>query len=230
MTNNKVLKVNNLSVDLNQENIIEDLSFDANKGQVITVLGPNGAGKTVLLKALLGVLPYKGQVIWKEGIKKSYVPTKVYLDSITPITVKEFFELKTEFSKEVSNLLRWVGISASENFLEKRIDHISSGEFQRLLVAWGLVENPEVILFDEPTFGVDIGGQKSIYHLLKELKEEKGVTILMVTHDLNVVYNFTDYVICLSKRIYCQGHPRKVLTPEQLAELYGGEVKFYQHT
>lgn len=230
MINNKILKVSNLSVNLNQESIIEDLSFDVNKGQVITILGPNGAGKTVLLKSLLGVLAYKGEVVWKEGIKKSYIPTKVSLDSITPITVKEFFELKTEFSKEVSNLLRWVGISDLENFLEKRIDHISSGEFQRLLVAWGLVGDPEVILFDEPTFGVDIGGQKSIYQLLKELKKEREATILMVTHDLNVVYNFTDYVICLSKRIYCQGHPRKVLTPKKLAELYGGEVKFYQHT
>ncbi len=114
-------------------------------------------------------------------------------------------------------------------FTNKKMGDLSSGQFQRILVAWSLSSDPQVLLFDEPTTGIDMGGEETIYGLLAKLKKEKDLTILLVTHDLSVVYKFSDYVICLNKCPICQGIPKEVLTPEILRNLYAQEVKFYEH-
>jgi zinc transport system ATP-binding protein len=114
-------------------------------------------------------------------------------------------------------------------FLDKKIGDLSSGQFQRILIAWALLKNPDVLLFDEPTTGIDIGGEETIYTLLAKLKKERNLTILLVTHDLSVVFKFSNFVICLNKCPICQGVPQKVLTSEALGKLYGDEVKFYDH-
>ena len=222
-----ILKVKNLNVELEGEKIIWNLSFEVKEGEVLTILGPNGAGKTVLLKTLLGIFPYEGQILWKEGIKIGYVPQRVPFVKDFPISVKEFFGLKTKEEKEIKEILKEVGFD--ESFLKKSLGEISSGQYQRILVAWALVGNPQVLLFDEPTSGIDISGEETIYQLLEKLKKERNLTILLVTHDLSVVYKFSDYVICLNKCPVCQGVPKEVLSPEILSKLYGQEIKFYEH-
>jgi zinc transport system ATP-binding protein len=197
------------------------------EGEVLTILGPNGAGKTVLLKALLGVLPYKGEIVWKKGVRIGYVPQRLPFIKDIPMTVKEFFKLKRASEKETREILSSVGFK--ENFLNKEIGELSSGQFQRILIAWALVGNPNVLLFDEPTAGIDIGGEETIYSLLAKLKEKRNLTILLVTHDLSCVFKFSNYVICLNRCPICQGVPKEILTPEILSKLYSEEVKFYQH-
>jgi len=91
------------------------------------------------------------------------------------------------------------------------------------------VKNPEVLLFDEPTTGIDIRGKETIYSLLNRLREERNLTVLLVTHDLSVVYKFSNFVVCLNRCPICQGVPKKVLTPQNLRKLYQEEVKFYEH-
>jgi len=86
-----------------------------------------------------------------------------------------------------------------------------------------------VLLFDEPFAGIDIGGEETIYNLLSQIKQERNLTIILVTHDLNVVYEFADSVLCLNKKLICYGSPKRVLTPDSLSQLYGGEIKFYKH-
>lgn len=222
-----ILKVEKLNVELDGEAIIKNLSFEVKRGDVLTILGPNGAGKTTLLKALLGVLPYQGKIEWQEGIKISYVPQRLPFIKDTPMSVLEFFQLKSKDKKEIKEVLSSVGFS--ENFLEKEIGALSSGQFQRVLIAWALVGDPDVLLFDEPTSGIDILGKETIYELLERLKKEKNFTMILVTHDLSVVYKFSNYVICLNKCPVCQGIPKEVLTNEALQKLYGEEVKFYEH-
>jgi len=222
-----ILKVKNLNVRLNNEKIIEDLSFEVKEGDVLTILGPNGAGKTVLLKTLLGLLPYKGEIEWQKEVKIGYVPQRLPFIKDVPMSVEEFFKLKGVLKEEMREILNSVGFE--ESFLNKKIGEFSSGQFQRILVAWALVGNPDVLLFDEPTAGIDIGGEETIYTLLSNLKEERNLTILLVTHDLSVVFKFSDYVICLNKCPICQGIPKEILTPEVLYKLYGQEVKFYEH-
>ena len=227
MGNNSILKVKNLNVELDNEKIIEDLSFEVKEGDVLTILGPNGAGKTVLLRTLLGLLPYKGEIEWQKEVKIGYVPQRLPFIKDIPMSIEEFFKLKGVLKEEMREILNSVGFE--ESFLNKKIGELSSGQFQRILVAWALVGNPDVLLFDEPTAGIDIGGEETIYTLLAKLKEKRNLTILLVTHDLSVVFKFSDYVICLNKCPICQGAPKEVLTPEILYKLYGQEVKFYEH-
>jgi len=223
----EILKVEDLVVKLEDETIISNLSFELEKGQAVTILGPNGAGKTVLLKTLLGFFSYQGKIQWQKGVKVGYVPQRIPFVKNFPISVKEFFQLKTKDEKEIKEILKLVGFN--ENFSKRKLGEISSGQYQRILIAWALIGNPDVLLFDEPTTGIDISGEDTIYQLLERLKKEKNLTIILVTHDLSVVFKFSDYVICLNKCPICQGKPKEVITAESLSKLYGQEIKFYEH-
>jgi len=221
-----VLKVENLDVKLEGEEILKDLSFEVREGEVLTILGPNGAGKTILLKTLLGILPYKGKIEWKPGIKIGYVPQRLPFIKEIPMSVKEFFDLKNVSEKESEDILKSIGLG--KDILEKKIGDLSSGQFQRILVGWALAKNPQVLLFDEPMTGIDIGGQESVYQLLEKLRKEKNLTILLVTHDLSIIYKLATNCLCLNKKVLCHGTPKE-LTTERLSQLYGGKIKFYEH-
>ncbi len=222
-----VLKVENLNVELGGERILENLSFEVKEGEVLTILGPNGAGKTVLLKTLLGLLPYKGKIEWTPGIKIGYVPQRLPFIKDIPMSVWEFFKLKEASEKETKEIFNSIGLK--EDILEKKIGDLSSGQFQRILVGWALILNPQILLFDEPTTGIDIGGQESIYNLLEKLRKERSLTILLVTHDLSIVYKLATNCLCLNKKMLCYSIPKE-LTSERLSQLYGGEIKFYRHS
>jgi len=193
----------------------------------LAILGPNGAGKTTLLKALLGIVPYEGIVMWREGVKVGYVPQRLPFIKDLPLSVKEFFQLVNASKGETIEILKSIGLG--EEILGKKIGDLSSGQFQRILIGWALASNPNVLLFDEPLAGIDIGGQESVYNLLEKLKGERNLTILFVTHELSVVYRLADRVLCLNKRMLCTGAPREMLTPEAISNLYASPVKFYQH-
>ena len=231
MEGNIILQVKNLRVILDNEKIIDNLSFDLREREILTIVGPNGAGKTVLMKSLLGLLPHQGEILWKKkNIKIGYLPqglTRLKVKNI-PLSVEEFFRLKISSYDKMRTFLELVGIK-ERNFFKKQIGNLSGGQFQRMLVAWVLVNNPQVLFFDEPTTGIDIGGEKTIYSLLRRIWEKSKITILMNTHDLNVVYRYSDIVLCLNKKIVCAGQPREILTPELLEKVYGEEIKFYKH-
>ncbi len=227
MGNDLILKVRDLNVELDRRSIIKNLSFTVRKGEIITILGPNGAGKTVLLKCLLGLLPYTGEIEWGKDIKIGYVPQRLPFIKDIPLSVMDFFALKRSPVREVRDIVHAVGFG--EELLSRRTGDLSSGQFQRILIAWALVGGPQVLLFDEPTTGIDAGGEETIYNFLAKLKEERRLTMLLVTHDLSVVFKFSTYVICLGRRAACYGPPHEVLTTERLQSLYGSEVKYYIH-
>ena len=222
-----ILKVENLSVKLEGEVILDNLSFEVKEGDVLTILGPNGAGKTVLLKALMGILPSKGKIDWQPGIRIRYVPQRLPFIKDVPMSVEELFQLKAASSKETKEILKSIGLK--KDMLKRGVGELSSGQFQRGLIGWALVLNPRVLLFDEPTTGIDIGGQESVYELLEKLRRERNLTILLVTHDLSIVYKLATLCLCLNKKMLCYGLP-KDLTPKHLSQLYGGEVKFFKHS
>jgi ABC-type Mn2+/Zn2+ transport system ATPase subunit len=225
----KVLQVRDLTVELGKQKIIEDLSFDIKKGETLVVLGPNGAGKTTLLRALLGIIPYEGEVTW--SVKNiSYLPPGelVQRKEIIPLTVADFYLLKEVKKAKALESLKSVGLTT--DLYQKRIAHLSTGQFQRLSIAWALVDDPDMLLFDEPTSGIDIGGAETIYSLLHDFWKKQKLTILLVTHDLSVVWEHADNVLCLNKKGLCYGVPSKALSTEKLKELYGVGVKYYKHT
>jgi zinc transport system ATP-binding protein len=222
-----VLEVSDLTVTIEGQVVVEHLSFTVTRGEILTILGPNGAGKTVLLRALLGTLPHEGSIAWKKGTRIGYVPQRLPYIRDVPVTVEDFFALKRAARAEAREMLQAVGLGAE--LATKRMGDLSSGQFQRILIAWGLVGNPQVLLFDEPTTGIDVSGEETVYGLLARLHRERSLTMLIVTHDLAVVYKFSTTVLCLNRQPVCYGPPRAVLTPESLQRLYGTEVKYYEH-
>ncbi len=228
---NNILEVNNLTIEFNNEKVINDLTFKVNEGEFLTIVGPNGAGKTVLLKSLLGLISqYKGNINWNKKAKIGYLPqslTQLKVEDL-PLTVIEFLSLKNVNNKKIINLLELVGLK--KNILKKLIGDLSGGQFQRMLLIWALANEPSVLLFDEPTTGIDIGGEKTIYDLLYKIWKEKKVTIILITHDLNIVYKYSTNVLCVSRHNICHSTPKEVLLPEMLEELYDMPIKFYKHT
>ena len=229
-----VLKVENLSVSFDHETILDNISFAVNKNDAVAIIGPNGAGKTVLFRALLGLIPHKGVIEWRPGIRIGYVPQKLAIHRETPLVAKEFFLLQCknfwspnkETLSHLNHELSLVGLS--ESILARPVGELSGGQLQRILVAWAMLNHPDVLLFDEPTAGIDVGAEETIYHLIHKLQNERGVTILLISHDLNIIYRYAKRVICINKEMKCQGPPRDVLNPQDLAALYG-EGAYYHH-
>jgi zinc transport system ATP-binding protein len=229
-----VLEAQDVSVAFGGETVLENVSFTLKRGELATVLGPNGSGKTTLFRALLGLVPCTGKVTWRPGIAVGYVPQRFLVDASMPITVTEFFLLKSnrfwlpkrDFLAHLTHELDLVGLDSS--VLERPLGRLSSGQLQRLLVAWAMIDHPDVLLFDEPAAAIDIGFAETIYQVMHRLTEERGTAILLISHDLHVVVRYAANVLCLNRRLLCHGPPTEVLTPAELKRLFG-EVAVYPH-
>jgi len=221
-----LLTVSNLQIKIDRNIILKDISFTVLKNQSLAIIGPNGAGKTTLFRALLGLIPYQGKIAWQPGIKIGYVPQRISVDRDLPITTEDFFSLKKSSQKEMKQALLAVGVN---HLLKEKLGVLSGGELQRILIAWALVGNPDVLLFDEPTAGIDVSAEETIYSLLYRLQKQKNLTILLISHELQVVYKYATNVLCLNKEEVCFGPPKQVLDKESLAKIFGSNVGLYQH-
>lgn len=223
-----ILEVSKLRVILDGSEIFRDVSFELREGETLVVLGPNGSGKTVLLRALLGLLRHEGTIRWRPGLRLGYVPQRVPLNHDLPLTVSDFFELKRVPRQSIQEILRQVGLEEPD-FPGRQLGLLSSGQFQRVLIAWALISHPAALLFDEPTAGIDIGGEETIRGLLRRMRERTKLSIILVTHELSAVYGEADHVLCMSHRKVAYGVPREILAPETLRDLYGRDVKLFRH-
>jgi zinc transport system ATP-binding protein len=226
-----ILSVRDLDIRFGNHIVIRDLTFGADPGDSLAIIGPNGAGKTVLLRSLLGLLPYEGAIEWAPNAKLGYVPQKVAADRRLPLHVNDLLEAKARLLKisdrDVHSVSARVGLTPE--LLETSIGVLSGGEFQKVLIAFALLGDPNVLLFDEPTASLDELAEEHIYELLRDLQRERNMTVLLVSHDLSVVYQFASKVLCLSKGKTCFGPPREILTPETLEAVYSAPLKFYEH-
>jgi zinc transport system ATP-binding protein len=224
-----VLEVEDLFVGFGKTDVLRDLTFGVEVGTALAVIGANGSGKTVLFKALVGALPYRGQIRWAPGARIGYVPQKLDLERDLPITGLDLLSAKAKVTKSgehAAAAARGVGLADE---IQKPIGALSGGQFQRLLLALALVGRPNVLLLDEPTAGVDEPGQERLNELVHRLQEERGLTVLLISHELSVVYRYATNVLCLSHAHTCFGPPRTILTPELLGEIYGAPVEYHVH-
>lgn len=226
-----VLDVNRLSIRFGTTTVLFDLSFHVDSGTTLAIIGPNGAGKTVLFKALIGAIRYEGEVRWKEGTRIGYVPQKLDLERDVPITGVDFLRARASLARDsnadLSRILALVGVGPDA--ARQPIGVLSGGQFQRLLVAFALVGNPNVLLLDEPTAGVDEPGQEQLNELVHRLQRDQGLTVLFISHELSVVYRYATNVLCLSRKRACMGPPRSVLTPDLLHDMYGTSLDYHVH-
>jgi zinc transport system ATP-binding protein len=226
-----VLEVSHLSVHFGATRVLRDLSFTVPRSTSLAIIGPNGAGKTVLFRALIGAIPFDGDVRWAPGTRIGYVPQKLDLERDVPVTGLDFLRARAALAKDdggdVDRLLSLVGVSPE--LAGQPIGTLSGGQFQRLLVAFALVGRPDVLLLDEPTAGVDEPGQEQLNTLIRRLQAERALTTLFISHEISVVHRNATNVLCLGRARTCIGPPRTILTPDLLREIYGTPLHYHVH-
>ena len=226
-----LLKVRNLGVQLEGQIIIQEVSFELETGEILSILGPNGAGKTILLKALLNLVPYSGKIVWAKNVRLGYVPQKIDADRHLPLTYEDLFISKCRIAKaafsEIDPIARSVGLTS--DMLKTPVGHLSGGQFQRGLIGFALIGKPNVLLLDEPTASLDEPGEEHIYDLIHRLQDQYQLAVITVSHDLSFVYRHATKVLCLNRRSLCMGVPQEALTAEVLEELYGPSHSYYHH-
>jgi len=243
-----ILEVSNLYVTRSNSLVIEHASFTIHQGDYVGIVGPNGGGKTTLLLALLNILPRTegtirlfGQNIesFSNWEKVAYVPQHaINFDPQFPLAVRELVSLgrvnrsnlgrtlKRQDWESVDEVLEFMGISG---IADRRVGQLSGGQKQRVFVAKALVRKPEIILLDEPIVGVDAETQEKFYKKLSDLNLKKGITILLVTHDLTAVFCRMSKVMCINRWVNVAGITEGVEPEEVLRKAYGEHFHFVFH-
>ena len=234
------VKIENLSVELNNVQILQNISAAVPRGVCTAVVGPNGAGKSTLARALLNNIPYRGTIKFGQNDNTftnrpprwGYVPQKIQFDRNMPLTVMEFlasaltrrplfFGISGKLKQEIRAMLDAV---ECPYLAERQLGKLSGGELQRVMLSQALLQNPEIVLLDEPAAGVDFQGEKLCCGLLEKFRKERNFTQIMISHDLATVAAHAAHVICINHRLIAAGHPAEVLTEENLRAAFG------QHT
>jgi zinc transport system ATP-binding protein len=212
--------------------LLQDVDIEVRRGEIVTLIGPNGAGKTTLVRVLLGILPpNRGEVRRKADLRVGYVPQRLEVDRSIPLTVGRFVALgRRSSSAEIEAVLAEVGAQA---LIERQLNELSGGELQRVVLARALARAPELLVLDEPVRGVDYAGEAELYTLIGHLRAERGLGVLLVSHDLHIVMAQSDRVICLNHHVCCSGVPHSVAQHPEYARLFGPQasraIGLYQH-
>lgn len=248
ITDNPSIEVNNVSFKYDDDFVLENISFSVNAGEYLGLIGPNGGGKTTLLKIILGLLkPTTGTVkIFGNDVNNSktllqigYVPQRITRgDFHLPATVEEIVS-----SGRIARrgLLKWLNqedkiaiekaMETSEviKYRNRSINKLSGGEQQRVFIARALAGQPKILILDEPVAGVDIASQDKFYTFLQDINQTLGLTIIFVSHDIDVIANQVKSVLCLNRELVCHGSPREFIKEEYMEKLYGKKVNFISH-
>ena len=227
-----LIEAKDISVHHGDFPALERVSFAIDANEIVTVVGPNGSGKSTLLRTLLGVFsPSRGQIIRKPGLTIGYVPQKLAQESGLPLTVRGFLSLPKRVSDaQAQAALEETGAVGLE---QRQISELSGGQMQRVLLARAILNEPDILILDEPTQGLDQPGAADFYALIERVRDQHGCAVLLVSHDLNVVMSASDRVICLNGHVCCEGTPTVVRDAPEYLALFGhgtqGTMALYQH-
>ncbi|MDC0737873.1 metal ABC transporter ATP-binding protein [Cognatishimia sp. SS12] len=227
-----LVETQDMSIRIGGHVALRNVDFAIDAGEIVTVVGPNGSGKSSLLRAIVGALkPHSGTVKRQAGLRIGYVPQKLQIDETLPITVQRFLDLPGRRGRAAKHqALRRVG---AEELFERQMFALSGGQFQRVLLARALLDNPQLLILDEPTTGLDQPGSAALYRLIEEIRRELNAAVLMVSHELHVVMSSSDRVICLNGHVCCHGTPDIVASAPEYRALFGtgthGALALYRH-
>jgi len=246
MTAVEVVRVEGLCVELGGVKVLDDVTLAIRAGSFTGLIGPNGAGKSTLLKILLGLIqPTSGQVTvfgHKPGASHNligYVPQSlsgldagfpvstldvVMMGRLSPAKFPGFFNREDRAAAE--SALATVGLAS---MADKKFGALSGGERQKALIARALCGGPRLLLLDEPTTGVDVVAQDEFYDMLKRLREEYRITIVLVSHDVGVITSMVDDLICLNQRVFLHGPPDEAVKDGMIGQAYGSSTEIVMH-
>ena len=230
---NALISAKKVCVFKHQKSILENIDIQINKNDFITIIGPNGAGKTMLLKCLMGFYkPTSGIIEKKEKLKIGYMPQSINVINTMPMTVKSFITVRKKYDDiSLNKVIYEINI---KHLIDKQLSVLSGGEMQRVLLARSLLNNPDLLILDEPAQNLDISGQLNFYKLIQEIYSKRDISILMVSHDLHLVMVSTKKVLCLSNHICCSGQPQQVAKDPEFISMFGEDMAnmmaVYQHT
>ncbi|WP_020407042.1 zinc ABC transporter ATP-binding protein ZnuC [Hahella ganghwensis] len=221
MIQTPLVRLQDVTISINEQTLLENIQLDINPGEIITVIGPNGAGKSTLAKLVLGLLkPSSGILIHQPKLRIGYVPQKFHVDPSLPMTVKRFLRLAENASNWEQALAR-VDIT---HLASQPLSTLSGGEMQRVLLARAIQIQPQLLVLDEPAQGVDVTGQAEFYQLIRSLRDELSCGTLLISHDLHLVMAATDQVLCLNRHVCCAGHPETVSNDPAFIHLFGDQA------
>ena len=226
-----LLKVENASFSKNNKCLVKGVSLEVKEGEIVTLIGPNGSGKSTTAKIALGIYKDIEGKVKRFTDKIGYVPQKISIDWTLPIRVIDFMSLTEDPTDEQINIA--LILTGVEHLRNKNLSDLSSGEFQRVLIARAIAKQPNLLVLDEPVQGVDFKGEIALYELIKKISEELNCGILLISHDLHVVMSATDFVVCLNGHVCCSGTPVAVSKNNEYQELFGDRassiLSLYEH-
>lgn len=227
-----LITARSIAVSHGRTRVLQGVDFTISRGEIVTIVGPNGSGKSSLLKALIGAVPVSaGKLTRARGLKIGYVPQKLALDATLPMSVRRFLDLPHRVSEaEATEALSQAGCAPLGH---RQLADLSGGQLQRIMLSRALLSDPDLLILDEATQGLDQPGEADFYQRIEEVRSTRGCAVLMVSHDLHVVMAASDRVICLNGHICCEGHPEQVASAPEYRALFGtgtqGALALYRH-
>lgn len=227
-----LVTVEDISVGYGAEKVLTHVSLSVEPGEIVTIVGPNGSGKTTLLRVLIGaVRPESGRITHQPGLRIGYVPQKLHIDPTLPMTVARFLRLPGGIAR--SACARALARAGVPDLSGRQMSGLSGGQMQRVLLARALINEPEILLLDEATQGLDQPGSAAFYRQIEDVRKDTGCAVLMISHELHVVMSASDRVICLNGHICCEGAPEIVSAAPEYRALFGsgtgGALALYRH-
>ena len=227
-----LLKIKNLCVKYGRKLALQNIELELNLNEIVTIVGPNGSGKTTLFKAIIGTAALnRGSIEKASNLKIGYVPQQINIDHTLPLTVERFLLLAGKTRS--ASLVKAFENIGTKDLLQAQMSKLSGGELQRVLLSQALINEPNLLLLDEATRGLDQAGAASFYRTIEDIRNDTGCAVLMISHDLHVVMGASDRVICLNGHICCQGTPDNVASSPEYQTLFGsnldGALALYKH-
>ena len=215
-----LLRARDVSYSAGGRKILDNVSFELGSRQITTIIGPNGAGKSTLANVVTGLVTnFEGEIERRPQLRIGYLPQKVYVNTLMPLTVERLLQLTHRpGADEIDHALAQTEVSYLK---QRQVRSLSEGELKRVLLARTTLGNPDLIVLDEPTSGVDVTGEIKMYQLIGELRTQLSCAVLLVSHDLHLVMSQTDQVLCLNQHLCCSGLPESVSRDPEYLALFG---------